>query len=104
MEVYFKKENGKLLRGVGDMDAKTDTAYFISGINYSDKEAFNKVDCGLIGWKLNSDHSIPTIVRSLVGCISQELSDVVLLLTYPAILGLILELFSGLFCRICRHK
>ena len=52
MEVYFKKENGKLLRGVGDMDAKTDTTYFISGINYSDKEAFTKVDCDLIRWKL----------------------------------------------------
>ena len=52
MEVYFKKENGKLLRGVGDMDAKTDSAYFISGINYSDKEAFVRVDCSLIGWKL----------------------------------------------------
>jgi hypothetical protein len=52
MEVYFKKENGKLFRGVGDMDAKTDTAYFISGVNYSDKEAFNRVDCNLIGWKL----------------------------------------------------
>ena len=52
MEVYFKKENGKLLRGVGDMDNKTDTTYFISGINYSDKEAFIKVDCNLIEWKL----------------------------------------------------
>ena len=52
MEVYFKKENGKLLRGVGDMDAKTDTTYFISGVNYSDKEAFTKVDCEPIGWKL----------------------------------------------------
>ena len=51
-EVYFKKDNGKLLRGVGDMDAKTDTAYFTSGINYSEKEAFTKVDCGLIDWKL----------------------------------------------------
>ena len=51
-EVYFKKDNGKLLRGVGDMDNKTDTAYFISGINYSDKEAFIKVDCKLIDWKL----------------------------------------------------
>jgi len=51
-EVYFKKDNGKLLRGVGDMDAKTDTAYFTSGINYSDKEAFIKVDCGSIDWKL----------------------------------------------------
>ena len=51
-EVYFKKDNGKLLRGIGTMDTKTDTAYFISGINYSDKEAFIKVDCGLIDWKL----------------------------------------------------
>ena len=53
MEVYFKKENGRLLRGVGDMDAKTDTTYFISGVNYSDKEAFTKVNCDMIGWKLN---------------------------------------------------
>lgn len=52
MEVYFKKETGRLLRGVGSMDAKTDTTYFISGINYSDKEAFNKVDCSLVEWKL----------------------------------------------------
>ena len=52
MEVYFKKADGRLLRGIGDMDAKTDTTYFISGINYSDKEAFTKVDCGLIEWKL----------------------------------------------------
>lgn len=52
MEVYFKKENGRLLRGIGDMDVKTDTTYFISGINYSDKEAFNKMDCSLIEWKL----------------------------------------------------
>lgn len=52
MEVYFKKENGRLLRGIGDMDVKTDTTYFISGINYSDKEAFNKIDCNVIEWKL----------------------------------------------------
>ena len=52
MEVYFKKENGRLLRGVGDMDAKTDTTYFISGVNYSDKESFTKVNCDMIGWKL----------------------------------------------------
>ena len=52
MEVYFKKENGRLLRGIGDMDVKTDTTYFISGINYSDKEAFSKVDCDLVEWKL----------------------------------------------------
>ena len=52
MEVYFKKDNGRLLRGIGSMDVKTDTTYFISGINYSDKEAFNKVDCAAIEWKL----------------------------------------------------
>ncbi len=52
MEVYFKKENGRLLRGIGDMDVKTDTTYFISGINYSDKEAFTKVNCSLVGEKL----------------------------------------------------
>jgi len=52
MEVYFKKDNGRLLRGVGSMDVKTDTTYFTSGINYSDKEAFNKVDCGLVEAKL----------------------------------------------------
>lgn len=51
MEVYFKKDNGRLLRGIGDMDVKTDTTYFRSGINYSDKEAFSKVDCKLINWK-----------------------------------------------------
>jgi len=50
-EVYFKKVNGGLLRGIGDMDVKGDTAYFTSGINYSDKEAFGKVDCDLIKGK-----------------------------------------------------
>ena len=52
MEVFFKKENGRLLRGVGTMDVKTDTTYFTSGINYSEKEAFNKTDCSSIEWKL----------------------------------------------------
>ena len=48
MEVYFKEVAGGLLRGIGDMDLKADTAYFRSGINYSDKEAFAKVDCSLV--------------------------------------------------------
>ena len=52
MEVYFKKDKGRLLRGVGSMDVKTDTTYFTSGINYSEKEAFNKTDCSSIEWKL----------------------------------------------------
>jgi len=45
MEVYFKKVPGGLIRGVGDMNVKGDTTYFTSGINYSDKEAFSKIDC-----------------------------------------------------------
>lgn len=48
MEVYFKKVPGGLLRGIGDMNVKGDTAYFTSGINYSDKEAFSKIDCNSI--------------------------------------------------------
>ena len=45
MEVYFKEVTGGLLRGIGDIDVKGDTAYFRSGINYSDKEAFSRIDC-----------------------------------------------------------
>lgn len=45
MEVYFKLVPGGLLRGSGDMNVKGDTTYFTSGINYSDKEAFSKIDC-----------------------------------------------------------
>lgn len=52
MEVYFKKENGRLLRGIGTMDVKGDTTYFTSGVNYSEKEAFNKVDCDSVKGKL----------------------------------------------------
>lgn len=52
MEVYFKEVPGGLLRGIGDMDVKGDTAYFRSGINYSDKEAFSKIDCNLMKQKL----------------------------------------------------
>ena len=48
MEVYFKQAPGGLLRGAGDMDVIVDTAYFRSGINYSDKEAFSKVDCNTV--------------------------------------------------------
>ncbi|HET9747092.1 MAG TPA: hypothetical protein VFP97_15360 [Chitinophagaceae bacterium] len=51
MEVYFKEVPGGLLRGVGDMDVKADTAYFRSGINYSVKDAFSKVDCNVVKTK-----------------------------------------------------
>jgi hypothetical protein len=48
MEVYFKIAPGGLLRGMGSMDVKSDTTYFISGINYSDLEVFSRVDCELV--------------------------------------------------------
>ena len=48
MEVYFKKDSMRLVRGVGTMNVKSDTTYFTSGVNYSEKEAFNKVDCDLL--------------------------------------------------------
>jgi len=46
MEVYFKHDNGKLLRGTGDMDMKGDTAYFKdpSTIKY-DGSALQKLPC-----------------------------------------------------------
>jgi hypothetical protein len=34
------------------MDQKTDTTYFTSGINYSDKEIFSKIDCAIVEGKL----------------------------------------------------
>jgi len=51
MEVYFKKDSGRLLRGIGTMNVKSDTTYFTTGVNYSEKEAFNKIECDLIKWK-----------------------------------------------------
>lgn len=48
MEVYFKKDSGRLIRGIGTMNVKTDTTYFTSGVNYSEKEAFTKISCELI--------------------------------------------------------
>ena len=52
MEVYLKKVPGGLVRGIGDMNVKGDTTYFTTGINYSDKEAFSKVDCELVKEKM----------------------------------------------------
>lgn len=50
MEVYFKKENDILLRGVGDMSMRRDTLFFNnpSSIDYDVKQAFAKSECGMI--------------------------------------------------------
>ena len=48
MEVYFKKQGDKLIRGIGTVDVKGDTSYFKdpSDIKYEDKETWSRVDCG----------------------------------------------------------
>ncbi|HMK05698.1 MAG TPA: hypothetical protein VK489_15960 [Ferruginibacter sp.] len=46
MEVYFKQEEGKLLRGIGDMNNKGDTAYFTNpgAIKYNGS-VLEKIPC-----------------------------------------------------------
>ena len=49
-ELFFKKENEYLLRGIGDISNKSDTSYFTdhSAIIYPADQSFNKVDCSEI--------------------------------------------------------
>jgi len=46
MELYLKYENGKLIRGTGEMNTKSDTAYFVNPalIKY-DGSALEKISC-----------------------------------------------------------
>ena len=52
-ELFFKKENGSLIRGIGDVNSKADTSYFTdhSAITYPVDQSFNKVDCSNISSK-----------------------------------------------------
>lgn len=46
MEVYFKHDNGKLLRGTGDMDTRGDTVYFKDPSNLKyDGSTLQKLPC-----------------------------------------------------------
>lgn len=47
MEVYFKKDGNQLVRGIGDIGTKGDTAYFTKpgSIQYDDKQAYEKLPC-----------------------------------------------------------
>ena len=47
MEVYFKKDSGQLLRGIGNMDVKNDTSFFTdpNAIVYTPDQAFNQIPC-----------------------------------------------------------
>ena len=46
-ELFFKKENGSLIRGIADVNSKADTSYFTdnSAITYPASQTFSKVDC-----------------------------------------------------------
>jgi hypothetical protein len=47
MDVYFKVDGDKLIRGISDMQTKGDTAYFTNpnNVDFSDKNYFEKVAC-----------------------------------------------------------
>jgi hypothetical protein len=47
MEVYFRKQNDELLRGLGQMEVKGDSAYLNdhTNIQFSADQTFKKVDC-----------------------------------------------------------
>jgi hypothetical protein len=47
MEVYFKEENDGMARGVGEMQTKGDTAYFVQPdkITYPSNGMMKKIDC-----------------------------------------------------------
>lgn len=47
MEIYFKKQDGQLLRGIGPVDAKGDSSYYTdhTAIKYSQDQSFTKLPC-----------------------------------------------------------
>lgn len=57
MEVYFVKDGHKLLRGIGDIATKGDTAYFSdkNAIRYVSEHVFDKTDCKTIPEKFRCE-------------------------------------------------
>lgn len=53
MELYFKIENNSLIRGIGPVSNKGDTAYFTdhSAIKYPADQSFDKIDCSKVAGK-----------------------------------------------------
>jgi hypothetical protein len=47
MEVYFKEENDGMVRGIGEMQTKGDTAYFVhpDKVSYLPNGMMRKTDC-----------------------------------------------------------
>ncbi|HYJ38107.1 MAG TPA: hypothetical protein VEV87_05800 [Chitinophagaceae bacterium] len=50
MEVYFRKQNDALVRGLGPVEVRGDSAYFNdhSKIQFSADQTFRKVDCSIL--------------------------------------------------------
>ena len=55
MEIYFKKNGDHLMRGIGPVDAKGDTSYYInhSAIQYTQDQSFSKLSCEELSGKYN---------------------------------------------------
>ncbi len=55
MELFFRKQDKGVVRGIGPVDAKKDTAYFTdhSAIYYPENQTFNKIDCAEVPAKYN---------------------------------------------------
>jgi hypothetical protein len=50
MEVWLKKQGDMLLRGIGDMNVRSDTAYFtnMGAVKFSESQVMKKIDCSLV--------------------------------------------------------
>ena len=50
MEVYFKKQGDHLIRGLGPVEVKGDSAYFHNDkdVDYKSDQTFTKVDCSIL--------------------------------------------------------
>lgn len=55
MEMYFQVKDAQLVRGIGDMDVKGDTAYFtsVASLTFPGKERLNKIACSDLHIKFN---------------------------------------------------
>ena len=50
MEIFLRKNGNELIRGIGPMSTRGDTAYYSdhAAIKYPPQEVFNKVDCAAV--------------------------------------------------------
>lgn len=55
MEMYFQVKDNELIRGIGDMGVKGDTAYFtsVASLTFPGKEKVSKIPCSVLPIKFN---------------------------------------------------